>query len=95
MKIFPAIDIFSGSVVRLTQGDYNKVEKYAITPVEAATIFREKGAMNLHIVDLDGAKDGNLSNFESIREVVCSLQQTFLKWEAESATKKGSKTIFP
>ena len=74
MKIFPAIDIFSGSVVRLTQGDYNKVDKYAITPVEAATIFREKGAMNLHIVDLDGAKDGNLSNFESIREVVCSTK---------------------
>lgn len=74
MKIFPAIDIIGGSVVRLTQGDYNKKEKYNITPVEAANEFYKKGAKFLHIVDLDGAKDGSLSNFDSIREVIKSTE---------------------
>lgn len=74
MKIFPAIDIIGGSVVRLTQGDYGMVEKYSITPVEAAEEFHLKGAEYLHIVDLDGAKDGSLSNFESINEVVKSTK---------------------
>ncbi len=72
MNIYPAIDIISGSVVRLTQGDYTKKEKYNITPVEAANEFRSKGAKYLHIVDLDGAKDGSLSNFNSIKEVIQS-----------------------
>lgn len=70
MKIFPAIDIIGGSVVRLTQGDYGKVEKYSITPLQAAEEFHATGAQYLHIVDLDGAKDGALSNFDSISEVV-------------------------
>ena len=74
MKIFPAIDIIGGSVVRLTQGDYGKVEKYSITPVKAAAEFHAKGAEYLHIVDLDGAKDGSLSNFSSISEVVKSTK---------------------
>ncbi|PKM62346.1 MAG: 1-(5-phosphoribosyl)-5-((5-phosphoribosylamino)methylideneamino)imidazole-4-carboxamide isomerase, partial [Firmicutes bacterium HGW-Firmicutes-21] len=74
MRIFPAIDIISGSVVRLTQGDYGRVERYSLTPVEAATEFRQKGAEYLHIVDLDGAKDGSLSNFDSISEVVRSTE---------------------
>lgn len=74
MRIFPAIDIIGGSVVRLTQGDYGRVEKYEYSPVEAAAKFKKKGADNLHIVDLDGAKDGSLSNFERIREVVSSTE---------------------
>jgi phosphoribosylformimino-5-aminoimidazole carboxamide ribotide isomerase len=74
MNIYPAIDIIGGSVVRLTQGDYYKKEKYNITPVEAASEFRSKGARFLHIVDLDGAKDGSLSNFDSIKEVIRSTE---------------------
>lgn len=72
MRIFPAIDIIGGNVVRLTQGDYGRVEKYTRTPVEAANEFKKCGATYLHIVDLDGAKDGKLSNFDSIKEVVSS-----------------------
>ena len=74
MKIFPAIDIIGGSVVRLTKGDYGVVDKYKTTPVQAAAEFRSKGAEYLHIVDLDGAKDGSLSNFESISRVVRSTE---------------------
>lgn len=70
MEIFPAIDIKGGQVVRLTQGDYNQVEVYASEPAEIAARFAEKGARNLHMVDLDGARDGALVNFEAVRRVV-------------------------
>ncbi|MFV0401099.1 MAG: 1-(5-phosphoribosyl)-5-[(5-phosphoribosylamino)methylideneamino]imidazole-4-carboxamide isomerase [Oscillospiraceae bacterium] len=70
MEIYPAIDLRDGKVVRLSQGDYDKMEVYSDDPVEVAKGFREKGARNLHLVDLDGAKDGALSNFETIRRIV-------------------------
>lgn len=70
MQIFPAIDIKGGQVVRLTQGDYDQVEVYAAEPAAIAAQFREKGAQNLHMVDLDGARDGTLANYDAIRRVV-------------------------
>lgn len=72
MKIFPAIDIKGGKVVRLLKGDYNSVTQYELTPVQAAADFRAQGAVCLHVVDLDGAKDGALSNFDAIARVVSS-----------------------
>lgn len=71
MEIFPATDIIGGKVVRLVKGDYNKITVYADSPAEMAKQFIEKGAENLHIVDLDGAKSGSPENFEKIREVAC------------------------
>lgn len=70
MKIFPAIDIINGQVVRLSEGKYDSVKKYAITPLEAATKFASQGAKNLHIVDLDGAKSGNADNAKTIEQIV-------------------------
>lgn len=70
MKIFPAIDLKDSQVVRLTQGDYNQVDTYGKTPVGAATEFAKDGAKYLHVVDLDGAKDGELSNFDTVRDIV-------------------------
>ncbi|MCD8201826.1 MAG: 1-(5-phosphoribosyl)-5-[(5-phosphoribosylamino)methylideneamino]imidazole-4-carboxamide isomerase [Clostridia bacterium] len=69
MKIFPAIDIIDGKVVRLTAGDYDKVTRYEITPSEAAKSFASDGATNLHIVDLDGAKEGYAVNAEAIKNI--------------------------
>ncbi|MCR4563476.1 MAG: 1-(5-phosphoribosyl)-5-[(5-phosphoribosylamino)methylideneamino]imidazole-4-carboxamide isomerase [Clostridiales bacterium] len=69
MKIFPAIDIINGCAVRLMQGDYNKKTVYSSSPVEVARGFEKCGAKYLHTVDLDGAKDGSLSNFETVREI--------------------------
>lgn len=69
MKIFPAIDLRDGKVVRLFQGDYDQMTVYSEDPVAIAGSFKEKGADNLHLVDLDGAKDGKLVNFESIRAI--------------------------
>lgn len=68
MQIFPATDILGGKVVRLTKGDYNQVKIYADSPAEMALEFMKVGATNLHMVDLDGAKDGAPVNFEAIRE---------------------------
>lgn len=70
MRIFPAIDLRDGQVVRLTEGDYDRMEVYSSNPAETARRFREKNADCLHIVDLDGARDGELSNYAVIREIV-------------------------
>lgn len=68
MQIFPATDILGGKVVRLTKGDYNQVKIYADSPAEMALEFMKDGATNLHMVDLDGAKDGAPVNFDAIKE---------------------------
>lgn len=76
--IIPAIDLLDGQVVRLTQGDYNQVSHYAYTPAELAKRYEAFGATRIHIVDLNGAKDGKLVNqdaIESIRNAVsCELE---------------------
>ena len=70
MKIFPAIDLKGGRVVRLTQGDYGRVTQYAVEPEEAARSFVEAGAKYVHIVDLDGAKDGTTANLSTVARVL-------------------------
>ena len=70
MKIFPAIDLRDGKAVRLYQGDYDQMTVYSEDPVDVARSFKEKGASYLHLVDLDGAKDGQLVNFETIRRIL-------------------------
>jgi len=70
MNIIPAIDLIGGKAVRLMKGDYNKVTVYSDTPAEVAKSFEAAGAKFLHIVDLDGAKDGSTANFETIRAIV-------------------------
>ena len=69
MQIYPAIDLRGGQVVRLYQGDYDKMTVYGENPAAQARIFAEAGAKYLHVVDLDGAKDGTLANFASIEAI--------------------------
>ena len=66
MQIFSAIDLSGGQVVRLYQGDYDKMTVYGADPCAVAREFMAAGAKYLHVVDLDGAKDGTLANFDSI-----------------------------
>lgn len=70
MKIFPAIDIIDGKVVRLCKGNYSEIKKYELTPLEAAERFYNQGAENLHVVDLDGAKSGMADNAKTIESIV-------------------------
>lgn len=70
MELFPAIDIKDGKVVRLTQGDFDRMKVYDDHPAAMARRFREQGARSLHVVDLDGAKDGRVANLDAIREIM-------------------------
>ena len=69
MQIFPAIDLSGGQVVRLYQGDDDEMTVYGADPCAVARDFIAAGAKYLHVVDLDGAKDGTLANFESIAAI--------------------------
>ena len=69
MYILPAIDLRAGQVVRLYQGDYDQMTVYGQDPAAQALAFRQAGASQLHLVDLDGAKDGTTANYESIRSI--------------------------
>ena len=69
MDIFPAIDLRGGQVVRLYQGDYDKETVYAADPCAVARDFLAAGAKCLHVVDLDGARDGTLAKFDSIAAI--------------------------
>lgn len=70
MKIFPATDLRFGNVVRLSKGDYNAMNTYSENPVEIVRLFKAQGAQNLHIVDLDGAKDGKPTNFAAVSAII-------------------------
>ncbi|MDO4552094.1 MAG: 1-(5-phosphoribosyl)-5-[(5-phosphoribosylamino)methylideneamino]imidazole-4-carboxamide isomerase [Bacillota bacterium] len=72
MNIFPAIDLREGRVVRLTQGDYDRMEVYGDSPVDMAAAFRARGASFLHMVDLDGARDGTTANRDSVAAVAAA-----------------------
>lgn len=66
MKLFPAIDIKDGRVVRLKYGDYRQMSVYDVSPGQALNSFAEAGAGYVHLVDLDGAKEGGPVNFAVI-----------------------------
>ena len=69
MIILPAIDILGGKCVRLTKGEYGTAEQVAADPVETALSFVENGAEYIHMVDLDGAKEGSRVNSDIYTEV--------------------------
>lgn len=69
MLIIPAIDIIGGKAVRLYKGDYSKVEVVSNNVEILAKQFEEQGAKYLHVVDLDGAKQGELVNIDSIKKI--------------------------
>ncbi len=69
MNIFPAIDLFDGKAVRLFKGDYNEMTVYSENPIEIARDFEAKGARFIHMVDLQGAKDGTTPNIKIVEQV--------------------------
>ena len=69
MLIYPAIDLFEGKAVRLFKGDYAQMTIYSDNPPEIAQNFANCGATHMHIVDLEGAKDGTTPNLETILEI--------------------------
>ena len=74
MELFPAIDLYEGKVVRLLHGNYADMTIYSENPLLIAQDFIACGAKNIHIVDLQGAKDGTTPNLELIKKIAaCGL----------------------
>jgi len=69
MEIIPAIDIMSGKCVRLERGDYKTKKIYSSNPLKVALDFQNAGIKKLHIVDLDGAKEGKVKNWKTIEKL--------------------------
>ena len=69
MDLIPAIDIRGGNCVRLFKGDYSKETIFSENPLDVAIQWKEEGATRIHIVDLDGAKDGKLVNNNIIEQI--------------------------
>src|SRR5947208_8494136 len=69
----PAIDIRSGRCVRLVEGDFARETRYADDPVEMGRHWEAEGAQRLHVVDLDGARDGVRANAEVIARLIAAV----------------------
>ncbi|MFC2034956.1 1-(5-phosphoribosyl)-5-[(5-phosphoribosylamino)methylideneamino]imidazole-4-carboxamide isomerase [Chloroflexota bacterium] len=73
MEIIPAVDLRGGNCVSLYQGNYDEETVFSGNPVELALEWQSLGASRLHIVDLDGAASGELSNLDIIKELASSI----------------------
>ncbi len=69
MIIFPAIDMYEGQAVRLLKGDYRRMTVYSGHPEEVARTFAAEGATHVHLVDLEGARDGTTPNLETAMKI--------------------------
>jgi len=69
MNIFPAIDLYEGKAVRLFKGDYSQMTVYSDDPAGIGLDFAAKGASHIHIVDLEGAREGTTPNFDTVLEI--------------------------
>lgn len=73
MQIWPAIDLRGGKCVRLKQGDYSRETVFADDPAAMARHWVDQGAEHLHLVDLDGAREGRLGNLASVAAILASV----------------------
>ena len=92
MLIFPAIDLYGGKAVRLYKGDYQQMTVYSDDPLSVARDFENKGAKWVHLVDLEGAKNGTTPNIDVVSKIA---RETSLSCEIgggirnmETGTKK-------
>lgn len=69
MILFPAIDLYDKKAVRLFKGDYKNMTVYSENPLEVARDFVKNGATHIHMVDLEGAKDGTTPNLSVVKEI--------------------------
>lgn len=76
IEIIPAIDLIDGKCVRLSQGDFNQKKIYSENPLETAKEFESAGLKRLHIVDLDGAKNGKVTNLKVLEMIAANTNLT-------------------
>jgi phosphoribosylformimino-5-aminoimidazole carboxamide ribotide isomerase len=73
MQVWPAIDLRGGKCVRLRQGDYHQETVFAQKPADVARQFADQGAKHLHIVDLEGAREGLPVNLPAVQEILAAV----------------------
>lgn len=93
MEIIPAIDIIEGKCVRLTQGDYNQKKVYNENPLEVAKEFEDAGLKRLHLVDLDGAKAGQVKNWK-VLEAIAGKTSLVIDFGGGVKAEKDVQIIF-
>jgi phosphoribosylformimino-5-aminoimidazole carboxamide ribotide isomerase len=91
--IIPAIDIIEGKAVRLTQGDYSQKKIYNEHPLEVAKQFEDAGLKRLHLVDLDGAKDGKVKNWK-VLETLAGKTSMVIDFGGGIKTAKDVQIVF-
>lgn len=93
MQIIPAIDIIEGKCVRLTKGDYSQKKVYNENPLEVAKEFEDAGLKRLHLVDLDGAKQGKVCNWK-VLETIAAKTSLIIDFGGGVKTEKDVDIIF-
>ncbi len=93
MTIIPAIDIIEGKCVRLTKGDYSQKTIYNEDPVEVALQFEDAGIQRLHLVDLDGAKAGEVKNWK-VLEKIAGKTSLHIDFSGGISTQKSLEITF-
>jgi phosphoribosylformimino-5-aminoimidazole carboxamide ribotide isomerase len=93
MEIIPAIDIIDGKCVRLTQGDYTLKKIYNEHPLEVAKQFEAAGLRRLHLVDLDGAKAGSVTNWK-VLEIIAGETSLAIDFGGGIKTEEDLHTVF-
>ena len=87
MEIWPAIDLRGGKCVRLRQGDYRQETVFGDDPAAMARHWVDLGAKCLHLVDLDGAREGRPANLPSVRSIVAAVGGALRAWRRH--TQRG------
>ncbi len=93
IEIIPAIDIIDGKCVRLSQGDYAQKKIYNENPLEAAKQFEDAGIKRLHLVDLDGAKQGTLVN-QKVLELIASKTKLIIDFGGGIKTDADIRSVY-
>lgn len=93
MTIIPAIDIIDGKCVRLTKGDYEQKKIYNANPLEVALQFEDAGMKRLHLVDLDGAKAGDVKNWK-VLEKIAGKTKLAIDFSGGISTQKNVQIAF-
>ena len=91
--IIPAIDIIEGKAVRLTQGDYSQKKIYNEHPIDVARQFEDAGLKRLHLVDLDGAKNGKVTNWK-VLEMLAGKTSLVIDFGGGIKTEKDVQIVF-
>ncbi len=92
-EIIPAIDIIEGKCVRLTHGDYDQKKIYNEHPLEVAKEFENAGIKRLHLVDLDGAKDGAVKNWK-VLETIAGKTSLVIDFGGGIKSEKDVQIVF-